>query len=65
MGLNALTFHMLKNLGGDLVIHDPLFGDSAALLGIERGRVIFEILDQQGGVLGGVEDFSLAFVYFL
>ena len=60
-----LTFQMLKDLGGDTVIHDPLFGNGAPLLGIERGRIIFEILDQQSRVLGGVKDLGLAFVYFL
>ena len=51
-----------EDMLGDAVVEHALAADRAALLGVERGRVVLEILDQ-GARLGTlVEDLGLAFV---
>ena len=47
---------------GNAVVDDPLAADRAALLRVERGRVVLEILDQGSGLGTLVEDLGLALV---
>src|SRR5512141_838824 len=47
---------------GDAVVEDALAADGAALLGVEGGRVVLEILDQRTRLRTLIEDLGLAFV---
>src|SRR3546814_5024125 len=47
---------------GNTVVEHALAGDRALFLGVERGRVVLEILDQRAGFRPLVEDLGLALV---
>ena len=51
-----------EDMLGDAVVEHALAADRAALLGVEGGRVVLEILDQRAGLGTLVEDLGLAFV---
>ena len=46
----------------DAVVDDALAADRSALLRVERGRIVLEILNQRSGLRTLVEDLGLAFV---
>ena len=46
----------------DAIVYDALAIDRALFLGIERGRIVLEILDQRSGFWPFVKDLGLAFV---
>ena len=62
MGRDADRAEQGVEMLGDAVVEHALAGDRAALLGVERGRVVLEILDQGAGLGPLVEDLGLAFV---
>ena len=51
-----------EDMLGNAVVEHALAVDRALLLGVERGRVVLEILDQRAGLGTLVEDLGLAFV---
>ena len=51
-----------EDMLGDTVVQHALAVDRALLLGIERGGVVLEILDQRAGLGALVQDLGLAFV---
>ena len=51
-----------EDMLGDAVVEHALAADRAALLRVEGGRVVLEILDQRARLGTLVEDLGLAFV---
>ena len=51
-----------EDMLGNAVVEHALAGDRSLLLGVERGRVVLEILDQGAGLRPLVEDLGLAFI---
>src|SRR3982750_4624488 len=62
MGRDADRAEKGVDMLGDAVVEHALAGDGALLLGVERGRVVLEILDERAGLRALVEDLGLAFV---
>ena len=51
-----------EDMLGDAVVDDALAADRPALLRVERGRVVLEILNERAGLRTLVEDLGLALV---
>jgi acetyl esterase/lipase len=62
MGRHADRAERGKDVLGDAIVEHALAADGAALLGIERGRVVLEILDKRARLRTLVEDLGLALV---
>src|SRR5437667_3130518 len=62
MGLHALLLEEAEEDLGHAVVEDALVHDRAALLGVEGGGVVLEVLDQEVGVGSGVDLLRLALV---
>ena len=65
MGNNAPRLKHLENFRRDFVINDALLVYGPLLGGIERGRVILEILDDKIGIVRRIKNFGFAFVDFV
>ena len=52
----------LEDVLGDAVVEHALAFDQRVLLGVERGRVILEMLDERAGLGALVEHLGLALV---
>ena len=57
-----ITCERGEDMLGDAVVEHALAADRPALLRVERGRVVLEILDQRAGLGTLVEDLGLALV---
>ena len=62
VGRDADRLERGEDMLGDAVVEHALAVDRAALLRVEGGRVVLEILDQRAGLGTLVEDLGLAFV---
>jgi hypothetical protein len=62
MGRHPDVVKVLKQILRNAVVEDALALDHLVFLGVERGRVVLEVLDQSSGLRSFVEDLGLAFV---
>ena len=62
MRRHADVVQMLEDIFRDPVVEDALALDDLVLLGVERGGVVLEMLDQSARLRSLVEGFGLAFV---
>ena len=62
MRRHADVVEVLEKVLGDAVVEDALAVDDLVLLGVERGRVVLEMLDQRARLGTLVEDLGLALV---
>jgi hypothetical protein len=62
MSRNSDVVQVLKNELGDPVVEHAFAIDHFVFLGIERGRVVFEMLNQSPRFRALIEDLGLAFV---
>src|SRR5262249_42320001 len=62
VGRNADVVQVLEDVFGDPVVENAFAFDDIVLLGIERGRVVLEVLDQRSRLRSLVEDLGLAFI---
>jgi hypothetical protein len=59
---HADVVEVLEDVFGDAVVEHALAVDDLVLLGVERGRVVLEMLDQRSRLRPLVEDLRLALV---
>ena len=62
MRRNADVVEILKNELGDPVVEHPFSVDYLVLLGVKRGGVVLEVLDERTRFGTLIEDLCLAFV---
>src|SRR3954453_23557795 len=62
MGRHPDVVEVLKQVLRNPVVEDALALDHLVFLGIERGRIILEVLDQGSGLRTFIEDLGLAFI---
>src|SRR6478672_122385 len=62
MGRDADRRERREDMLGDAVVDDALAADRAALLRVERGRIVLEILDKRARLRTLVEDLGLALI---
>ena len=62
MRRDADVVQALEDVLGDTVVQNAFAFNHFVLLGVERGRVVLEVLDQGPRLRSLVEDFGLAFI---
>src|SRR5579875_440462 len=62
MSFNSLTLQQAEKQLRHSIVNDALVFDSAPLLGVERGRIVFEITDHQIRIGSSIKLLSLSFV---
>src|SRR5205823_89534 len=62
MRRHADIIKLLEDVLGDAVVENALAFDHLVLLGVERGSVVLEMLDQRSGLGTLIEDLRFAFV---
>ena len=62
MGRHPDVVEVLKQVLRNPVIEDALALDNLVFLGIERGRIVLEVLDQGSWLRTFIQDLGLAFI---
>src|SRR5579872_569145 len=62
MGRHPDVVEVLKQVLRNPVVEDALALDHLVFLGIERGRIVLEVLDQGSGLRAFIQDLGLAFI---
>ena len=62
MRRHADVVEVLEDVFRDAVVQDALAVDHLMLLGVERGRIVLEVLDQRAGLGTFIQDLGLALV---